>query len=183
MVFQDKKVILINEKECFLRSPDVVDAEMLLEYLKQTSSETDYMIRYPEEITMSIVDEGNFLKAVRENPNSVMISAFVDDKLVGNASINRISDMIKLSHRATFGIAILKEFWQLGIGTVLLTEIIDCAKQAGFEQLELEVVKTNYKAIRLYEQFGFEIYGTRENAFKLKDGSYCAEYLMVKKIK
>ncbi len=183
MVYKNKKIILKNGKECFLRSPNVVDAEKLLEYLKQTSSETDYMLRYPEEITMSIIDEENFLKTVSESPNSVMISAFIDNRLVGNASFKCVGDMIKLSHRATFGIAIIKEAWNLGIGTALLTEIFDCAKKVGIEQLELEVVSTNYKAISLYEQFEFERYGLRDNAFKLKDGSYCAEHLMMKKIK
>lgn len=180
MIFQDKRVKLKNGKECIFKSPDVVDAENLIEYLKLTSSETDYMIRYPEEITMTIVDEEKFLKSIKESDNNIMISAFIDDKLVGNSSINTIEDKIKVSHRATFGIAIIKEAWNFGIGTALLTEILDCAKQAGFEQVELEVASTNYKAINLYERFGFKKYGTRDNAFKFKDGSYCAEHLMMK---
>jgi len=82
VIFQDKRVKLKNGKECIFKSPDVVDAENLIEYLKLTSSETDYMIRYPEEITMTIVDEEKFLKSIKESDNNIMISAFIDDKLV-----------------------------------------------------------------------------------------------------
>ncbi len=35
----------------------------------------------------------------------------------------------------------------------------------------------------LYKKFGFKIYGTRENGFKFKDGTYCDEHLMLKNIK
>ncbi len=182
MVFHDKKITLKNGKECLLRSPNVDDAEQLLEYLKQTSAETDYMTRYSEEITMSIADEENFIKSINESPNSLMILVFIDNRLVGNASFSPVRNMIKLMHRASLGIAIIKEAWGLGIGAALLTEIIDCAKKAGIEQLELEVVTTNYKAISLYERFGFVKYGLLNNAFKLKDGSYYAVDLMMKKL-
>jgi ribosomal protein S18 acetylase RimI-like enzyme len=48
--------------------------------------------------------------------------------------------------------------------------------------VELEVASPNHKAIELYKKFGFKIYGTRENGFKFKDGTYCDEYLMLKRI-
>jgi len=64
----------------------------------------------------------------------------------------------------------------------LLTEILKYAKKVGFEQVELEVVSDNYKAINLYEKFGFKKYGTRSNSLKLKDGSYYTEYLMMKNL-
>jgi len=111
-----------------------------------------------------------------------MISAFLDDKLVGNASLNSVGAFIKTSHRATFGIAIVKEACHLGIGRALITEILKFASESGFEQVELEVVSINHNAINLYKQFGFEIYGKRVNGFKFKDGTYSAEYLMIKNL-
>ena len=57
---------------------------------------------------------------------------------------------------------------------------IDQTRANGFEQLELEVYSDNSRAIHLYEKFGFERYGIQPRAFKLKDGSYRDEIIMVK---
>ena len=50
----------------------------------------------------------------------------------------------------------------------------------GFEQLELGVYSDNSRAIHLYEKFGFERYGIQPRAFKLKDGTFRDEIIMVK---
>lgn len=180
VIFEEKIVKLKNGQECVLRSPDICDAENILKYLKQVSEETDYMIRYPEEVTMTIGEEEKFIKLLRESKRDLMISAFIEDKLVGNAGLSAIMNNIKLSHRASFGIGIKKEAWGLSLGKILLEEILEYAQKAGFEQVELEVVSENYKAINLYEKFGFKKYGTREHGFKLKNGSYYTDYLMMK---
>jgi len=99
IIFKDKKVKLKNGEECILRSPDAKDAERLIDYLRKASSETDYMLRYPEEITMTIQAEEKFINDINESNKDVMISAFIDDKLVGNSSICIIGNMIKVSHR------------------------------------------------------------------------------------
>ena len=65
----------------------------------------------------------------------------------------------KVAHRACFGISILKEYWGMGIGRVLMEASIDCARQAGYTQLELEVVADNERAVSLYRCAGFEEYG------------------------
>ena len=57
---------------------------------------------------------------------------------------------------------------------------IDQARANGFEQLELGVYSDNSRAIHLYEKFGFERYGIQPRAFKLKDGTYRDEIIMVK---
>ena len=141
------------------------------------------MLRYPEEVTMTIEEEINFLNSMRENPRGIMICAFIDDKLVASSNLMAIGERYKISHRASFGIAVLKEAWHLGIGKALITEILRFAEDTGFELVELEVASTNYNAIKLYEKFGFKIYGTREDGFKFKDGTYCDEHLMLKRIK
>ena len=47
--------------------------------------------------------------------------------------------------------------WGLGIGRALTEACIECAKAAGFSQLELDVVAANTAALRLYESVGFVI--------------------------
>ena len=38
------------------------------------------------------------------------------------------------------------------------------------------------KALKMYQGFGFEIIGIRENALRYQDDTYADEYLMVKKL-
>ena len=88
-------------------------------------------------------------------------------------------DRMKTLHRATFGIAILKSDWGQGLGKKILSELINFAKQAGYETLELEVASSNTSAINLYKDLGFAVYGERSRSLKLKSGDYYGELLMV----
>ncbi|NYB75363.1 GNAT family N-acetyltransferase [Sedimentibacter hydroxybenzoicus DSM 7310] len=182
MIFEKKEVVLKNGASCILRSPLIEDAESMIDYLKTTSAETEFMVRYSEEVTMTIEEEGSILKRMIDSENSIMIAAFVENELAGNASISCVGERIKLSHRATFGIAVKQKFWGMGIGDILLSEIIGKAKEIGFEQVELTVVENNNKAINLYEKFGFVKCGVIHKAFKLKDGRYYGEIIMIKSL-
>ena len=71
----------------------------------------------------------------------------------------------KVRHRAELGISVAKEFWGLGIGRALMDACIECARQAGYVQLELDVVSENSRAISMYEKAGFEEYGRNPKGF------------------
>ncbi|SFQ49689.1 Acetyltransferase (GNAT) family protein [Lachnospiraceae bacterium XBB1006] len=57
------------------------------------------------------------------------------------------------------------------------------AKENGMEQLELGVFSDNDRARHLYQKYGFKEYGVNPRAFKLQDGSYRDEIIMVKMLK
>jgi RimJ/RimL family protein N-acetyltransferase len=180
MIFEEKKVTLKNGKDCILRSPGPEDAEVVLDHLRLAATETDFMIRYPEEITVTVKEEEEFLGKSMDDSKSLMIAAEVDGKIIADGGFHSIMDMAaKYSHRASFGIAVRKEFWNQGIGMMIVSELIDYAEKAGYEQMELEVDCRNEQAVRLYKKLGFEIYGTRERSFKFKDGTYSSFYLML----
>lgn len=166
-----------------LRSPELADAEKMIEYLKATAAETEYGLSYPEEMNFSVQDEENFIAHYSEDQGSIMIAAFAGDRLVGNASLSCVLDKKKTRHRATFGMAMLKSEWGNGLGKKILSELIAFAKQAGYEFLELEVADTNTTAVKLYQKMGFLIYGERPCSLKLKSGDYYDELLMVLDLK
>ncbi len=179
MIFQEKRITLKNQKECILKSPDEKDALELLQHLKTTSDETNHMLRYSEEITMTEEEEKKFLQEQSTSENKIMIAAYIDGKLVGNAGIGPVHPFIRTRHRASFGISIQREYWQWGIGSAILKEIIESAKLIGYEQIELSVVAENERGITLYEKFGFQKCGTLGKAHRYKDGTYSDEYTMV----
>ena len=65
----------------------------------------------------------------------------------------------------------------------MIDYLIQTAKSRGCEQLELEVIQGNQRAICLYEKNGFITYGERKRGIRLKDGSYLSEYLMYRDLK
>ena len=74
--------------------------------------------------------------------------------------------MYKVRHRAEFGISVVKKYWGLGIGKALLTSCIECAKTAGYNQLELKVVAENERAVSMYERAGFVECGRNPKGFR-----------------
>ena len=62
----------------------------------------------------------------------------------------------------------------------MFQEMIRIAKEQGIEQLELEVIEGNKRAMALYEKMGFRVVSEKPNAIKLKDGTLLSELLMVK---
>ena len=78
------------------------------------------------------------------------------------------------------GIALFQKYTGLGIGRAMIEKLFEVAREKGFEQMELEVVADNKKAIHLYKSMGFEIYGTFPKNMKYKDGTYADAHWMMK---
>lgn len=178
MLIAPQTILLKDGRECLLRSPQAEDAAAVLAHLRQTSAETDFMARYPEEITQTVAAEADFLRRQADDPFSYMAAAFVDGQLAANAGVGPVARLEKYRHRAEFGISVKEAYWGLGIGSALLPVVIAAARAAGYRQMELEVVSHNRRAAALYERFGFRPYGERARAFRLRDGSFCSETLM-----
>ena len=92
--------------------------------------------------------------------------------------------MIKLRHRASVAIAILRDYWGLGLGTRLMEEMIDVAQaNPNIMQLELDYIEGNERAKALYTKMGFRPSGVKPNAIRLKDGRLLSEYSMIREMK
>ena len=180
MIIQESTVTLKDGKAAVLRSPEPSDAAQLNAYLRQTSGETHFMVRYPEECNQSIEAAQRRLRAIADDERSFMLAAFLDGELVGNCGINAMPDHFKTRHRASLGISIEKKAWGLGLGTVLITKALEQAKENGFTQVELGVFADNERARGLYQKLGFEEMGCIPKAFYLKDGTYRDEVQMVR---
>lgn len=183
MIFEPVELKLKDGRQCILRPASESDAEEMLAFRNKTISETEYLLQYPEEMAdYTIEKQLNFINRVVNSENDIMYTAVVDGKIAGTGQIT-FNSRIKLKHRASIGIALMKEYWGMGIGSAIFREIISSArKRDGVMQLELEVIEGNHRAIRLYEKFGFETVAYRPDAIRLKDGRMLKEFIMIKKL-
>ncbi len=180
MRFENKKIQVKNGRTFELFSPSKENAQELIHYLHQLYSETIYLNRYPEEMNFSLENEEKLLEQILYSHRDLMISVADENRIVGNASLYPIHSSIKTAHRCGMGIGILKEAHNMGLGSALMKEIIQAARNIGYEQIELDVVCENKHACHLYQKYGFEIVGKIPSAMKLKEGKYLDEYHMVK---
>ena len=106
------------------------------------------------------------------------IVAEVDGAIAGTAGVDAVGRRDKVRHRATFGISLDEAYWRLGIGSALTAACIGCARQAGYAQLELEVVEDNARAIALYKKAGFVECGRNPLGLRPRTGGYQALVFM-----
>lgn len=65
-----------------------------------------------------------------------------------------------------------------GIGRALMEACLECAKQMGYVQAELEVVADNASAIGLYRSLGFVEFGRNPLAFRSRTSGWQEVVLM-----
>lgn len=181
MVFAEKKIVLRDGRVATLKTPDIEDAQKMLAYIRKASGETIFLNRYSKEWDrVTIEDEQHWIQDNRGSDNTLVIACYIDGSVVGSCQIE-FKDELKASHRAVLGIAVLKEYWRLGIASAMFDELIAAAQaRPCIEIVELEFLEGNTRAQALYEKYGFKIVGERPNAFKLKDGRMMKEYFMQK---
>ena len=175
--------IIVKDKEgneIELRSARISDAQDLIDYLKITTGETPYLIREPDEVTLTIGQEEAFIRSNIEAGRELLLLAFANGKHIGNCSLMSIGSYRRYAHRCEVAIALYQDFWGKGIGKIMLETVLQIAKDVGYEQAELEVMSQNKQAISLYEKIGFKAYGTFPNNMKYQDGSYDDALWMMK---
>ncbi len=179
MLYPEKTVRLKDGRTCIFRSPRPDDAEAMLEYLKTCAAQTPFILREPEECTETPQDEAQYLSALIASPQRLMIVCEIQGEIAGNCQLS-FNSRRKTRHRGSVAIALVKQYWGLGIGTAMFHEMIEIARRQGLLQLELEFIEGNRRGQALYEKMGFHIVGSRPNAYRLSDGSMRQEILMVK---
>ncbi len=173
-----KIIPLRDGRTCTLRNGTAEDGQALLAIFNLTHAQTDYLLTYPEESTHTAQEEAEFLKQKTESTDEIELLAEVDGAVVGSAGIGCVGRREKTRHRARFGISVDKAYWGLGIGRAITEACIECAKTAGYVQLELEAVAENEHALALYRSVGFAEYGRNPKGFRSRISGWQAVVLM-----
>ncbi|MDC7288934.1 GNAT family N-acetyltransferase [Blautia schinkii] len=151
------------------------DAEQIIAYTKLVGGETENLTFGESGFPITLEQEEKFLKHVHDDKTSVHLIACKNGEIIGNGSLSGLPR--RMSHRAELGLTVKKDYWNLGIGSMLMKKLIEYAKENGIEIINLEVRNDNLNAIHLYEKFGFKHIGTSPAYIKI-NGYYADFELM-----
>lgn len=168
---------LKNGQELIISKAQVTDAGKIIEYLNIVGGESDNLLFGKNEFHMTVEDEERFI----ENLSGSRVSALFIGKI--NGEIACVGSMMspgrkRIAHGADLAISVKKQYWGVGVGSLLMSAIIDFAKEnKQTEILHLGVRADNEAAIGLYKKMGFREIGRYKNFFKF-DYGYRDEVLM-----
>lgn len=148
------RILMANDVELTLKEAEKSDAEGLLVMLRQARQETDYFVVEERSLNKSKEVLATELSRIKESAEHLLFLACVKKQVVGVVSVAPKPD---LPRHGEIGISILKEYWGMGLGKILLEEaIIWATENARFSTLVLDVLAGNQRAINLYQKMGFQ---------------------------
>ncbi|PGM53754.1 GNAT family N-acetyltransferase [Bacillus sp. AFS053548] len=176
MKIQPQKFI-INGLQYIIRHAVLTDAKQLSSLRVQIDGETENLDREAGE---AFIDQKGFEQLIisdTETLKNLFLVAEVQDKILGFSRCEG-SQLKRLSHKVEIGVCVLKEYWGYSIGKNLLKQSISWADTNDLHKMNLSVLETNEKAIKLYEKLGFEVEGVLKNDKLLSDGKFYNTILM-----
>ena len=97
--------------------------------------------------------------------DDIGLVAEIDNKPIGAVWVRIMNDYGHIDNDTpSFAISLHKDYRGLGIGTVLMKEMLRILKDRGYKQASLAVQKAN-SAVRMYQKTGFEIVGENEEEY------------------
>lgn len=164
--------------ELNIRRVSPKDSFELLNLVKQLKEETNFVVF--DDINISVEKEYFEIESIISSLNNEMFVASINSKIVGFIRISASSD-IHFRHIGEIGIGVLKEYWNLGIGHLLMESAMEWSKHNKvIKRLELTVQKRNTKALRIYKEFGFKEEAIMEKGFFDQNEGFISVILMSK---
>jgi RimJ/RimL family protein N-acetyltransferase len=113
----------------------------------------------------SASDERRYLRTIQSHPDAAVFLAEDGDRIVGRLSLARDPHPAS-RHVADLGLMVAASHRRQGVGTMLLRQAVDWAKEVRVRKLELHVFPWNEPALALYGSFGFEREGYRRRHYE-----------------
>ena len=107
----------------------------------------------------------NLFNINNKYPNFIALCA---DAVVGWIECTPLNNPIQ-KHRGILSMGIADGYRGMGIGSKMLSHVINYSKSISLEKIELVVYPHNLNAFNLYIKYGFEQYGYIKNYRKIND--------------
>ena len=102
-----------------------------------------------------------FEESLQQNYTYFYVTEASDRSIAGYCCIERLYEEAEIVN-----VAVHPNLRQQGIGESMLREVIEKEREAGTERIVLEVRKSNFAAIRMYEKAGFVQLGIRRSFYE-----------------
>lgn len=166
-----------------IRSATLDDAASMLASARAVMRDSDNLAYHPEEFTLTVEQERQWIAARLENPCAIVLVAVHGDRVIGCLDF-RHDGMRKSAHRGSFGVALQRAWCGKGIGTVMMHMMLDwAAAHPVIEKVGLSVFSTNERAIALYRRLGFTEVGRCPRHYRLGPDKYADNVIMAKFVK
>ncbi len=98
-----------------------------------------------------------YIKDFGTEKDDICFVAEADNKVVGAVWVRDMQDYGHITDGVpSFAISLYKEYRSSGIGTKLMTTMLDELRRRGYDRTSLAVQKANY-AVKMYRKVGFKI--------------------------
>lgn len=144
------------------REAETDDAEEMISYLNIVGRESDHLMHGPDGFKAPVEAVKRRIQASHDADNSIILIALAGEKIIARAELDGYPGA-RLHHNARFSISVRKDYWNMKIGTMLMTKIIERARKKNLLNIMLEVAADNKAAIALYHKMGFSDVGIYKN--------------------
>lgn len=174
---QTRKLHLKNGHVLVIREAAAKDARAVLDYVEAISGESDFLTFGPGEFELTEAEKKDFLRNHRDSDNQLYMLGLIDDTVVSTLTFSA-GRRPRVRHSSEFSMSVRKQYWGLGIGSLMLNTLIDWARGTQIvKKINLRVRTDNQRAIALYEGKGFAMEGTIHKEIFL-DGKYFDHHWM-----
>ncbi len=153
------------------------DRPVIIKNINSVCAEQVYL--HSDRFVPTPVWEAGLNNKIIDAPPHLLAVAEVDGRVIGHGRLFPGGYGHKDRHVVDVGIALLKPFRELRIGTKLLECMVTWANLVGYEKLTATVISTNRRALNLFTGLGFVKEGIRVQQFKIQN-QYVDEILLGK---
>lgn len=117
-------------------------------------------------------------KIINKGKNQYWYVAEENGKVIGLGILMNHGNLRK-KHVGVITLMVNSDYQNKGVGSLLMDKLINLSESFNIIRLELCVFRDNYKAINLYNKFGFKEEGIKVKS-ALKNGEYIDEVMMAR---
>jgi len=149
-----EEYILKDGRKLIIRTPQLGDIDNYFLFINNLIDEDvplllDEKVSYTSELYWIYNKILNMFEG-----REIAICIEYNGKIVADAAITQSIGREK--HVGSLGIAIAKEFRNMGLGYKLISMLLEYARSSGFKIIKLTVYSNNGAGIHLYEKLGFK---------------------------
>lgn len=148
-----------NSGAFIVRPAQATDSSSIESNINAICAETVYL--HTESLVRTPDWEAMLNQSVDLEARRVLLVAVVGEEIVGHGKLSPPWFGAKGRHVANLGLAIVRGWREIGIGTALLDNLLDWAIYLDYTRAGAEVVASNQRAVGLFRKFGFAEEGRR----------------------